>query len=244
MTKTIYVAGYPKSGTTWLTRLLGDALDCPTGGSTPKQDKTEPATEGKDRPGEYIIRKGHFMLFEGKTDVTVPSPHKLAWKNLTEDEFVVFLVRDPRDIVVSGAHHWKVSPEVFLSWMCRGTNGVRLFGPWRRYINRWLDVNFTYFITSYELLKKDEMKVLISLFNAMSLPYDQDFVSEAVDRQEFAKRKRDIEKFGEHYPLGRTFNMRFMRKGVVGDWKTVFTEEMNKKAQKHFGTLLETFGYE
>lgn len=85
--KVIFVAGYPKSGNTWLTRLLGDALDCPTGGSMPQQDAVEIACEGNDRPGHYVIRKGHFVLLndDGPGQI-VPRPHRLAWKRLNDNK--------------------------------------------------------------------------------------------------------------------------------------------------------------
>jgi hypothetical protein len=60
--KVIYVCGHPKSGNTWLTRLLGSVLNSPTGGCMPSQDGKEIATEGQDRTGNYFIRKGHFTF--------------------------------------------------------------------------------------------------------------------------------------------------------------------------------------
>jgi len=127
--KVIYVCGHPKSGNTWLTRLLGSVLNSPTGGCMPSQDGKEIATEGQDRTGDYFIRKGHFT-FTDEGDCLVPSPHKMNLKYLTNEK-IVFIVRDPRDICVSGAYHWNTSPEDFLGRMIRGK--VANVGRWDDY---------------------------------------------------------------------------------------------------------------
>ena len=63
----IYVIGYPKSGTTWLTRMLGDLFECPTGASIAAADDSEIATEGADRVSDYVVRKGHFVFTEDES---------------------------------------------------------------------------------------------------------------------------------------------------------------------------------
>jgi len=87
----IHVIGYPKSGTTWVTRLLGDALNSPTGSGVCRHN-AEPATEGWDRPGPYFILKSHFSQVDRPAE-------------LTEQTKVLYVVRDYRDILVSSFFH-------------------------------------------------------------------------------------------------------------------------------------------
>jgi len=103
--RTIYVCSYPKSGGVWVARLLGDVLDSPVGAVYPPSDKSAIATEGLNRSGRYCIRHGHSTPMAGRFDgAVVPRLDQFAYENLT-DERIVFIVRDPRDIIVSGAYH-------------------------------------------------------------------------------------------------------------------------------------------
>ena len=88
----IHVVGYPKSGTTWLTRLIGDALDSPTGSGYALHDR-EPATEGWDRPGPYLVLKSHHSGYD--------LPDHLRPASGDRPAPVIYLVRDIRDVVVS-----------------------------------------------------------------------------------------------------------------------------------------------
>lgn len=240
---TVYVAGYPKSGTTWLTRLLGDALNCPTGGFTAEEDCKEIATEGQERCGKMVVRKGHFVLSNETNCMSVPRAHVLAWRCLTASDKVVHILRDPRDIVVSGAHHWKVSPETFLDWMIAGTNGVRHTGIWSEYILSWLQVEFPYFLTTYEKLHTDTYSTILALLQYLGSTYSTQHIKAVCVRQAFDVRKAHIQEYGDTYPRGQEFNLRFMRKGIVGDGVATLEPEMLQKIETVFGDLMLTQGY-
>jgi len=242
----IYVAGYPKSGTTWITRLLGDVLACRSGGSIPSEDKNEIATEYFGTNSEYFVRKGHFILNDRYSSNPVRKPHVMHWKGLDPElHKVVFVVRDPRDIAVSGAHHWKIPVYRFLENMISGTNGVRLFGPWHVYIDSWLSKreNVQFVSVRYEDMLEGS-HALASLL--LELGYDEHLqkVRNAYERQSFENRLRDIREVGDTYPLGKAFNLRFMRKGKAGDWRNHFTRSDAFNAETCFGDLLRRLGYE
>lgn len=242
----IYTCGFPKSGTTYLTRLLGDILNSPTGGCMPSEDAKEVATEGQDRPGPYIVRKGHFVLIDddgpGKV---VPRPHRLAWKRLTNEK-IVFLVRDPRDICVSGAYHWagacrdwKQSIEVFLERMIKGN--VAKCGRWDEYVSRWYSLDDE--ITDMDFAKYERLLVscefeIIKTLKWLNIEFEKKGILLAIKRQSFSTRKARI---GNDEKELRRNNM---RKGIVGDWKNHFTPEMNKRIWDEFGWMMERLGYE
>lgn len=242
----IFVSGYPKSGSTWLTRLLGDIFDSPTGGCMPEEDHKEIATEGQNRPGNYIIRKGHFVLIDNNTGPVVPRPHRLAWTRLT-DERIVFLVRDPRDICISGAYHWRQKPEAFLERMIKGN--VARCGRWDEYCNQYFETqSSSYMLTfgdclawvKYEDLLPRPLITLGELTQELELDFDL-FASrapQAIKRQSFKSRKAQI---GDDEKKLRRNNM---RKGITGDWKNHFTEQMNDRIWNEFGWMMERLGYE
>lgn len=210
----------------------------------PEEDAREVATEGQDRPGPYIVRKGHFVLTddEGQGPV-VPSPHRLAWKRLTDEE-IVFLVRDPRDICISGAWHWQVMPAAFLERMIKGD--VARCGRWDKYCEEWiynkahLMGEHCFVHTIYETLLSDTSFEVWSLLKWI-MPdrkiYKKRLV-QAIFRQSFTIRAVQI---GDNEQELRRNNM---RKGVAGDWRNHFTPAMNERIWNEFGWMMEKLGYE
>lgn len=242
---TIYVAGYPKSGNTWATRLLGEIIGCPTGGKDAVSDWTEIATEGKNRKSSYVVRKGHFIVDSSdEAPLIKPRSWRLRYKNLGMDK-IVFVVRDPRDIAVSGAHHWNVPVAGFLRNMITGTGGVRAFPPWDIYVADWLTSKCPIFVLQYEDLHKSRYRnKLRRLFDEyLHIDVTAKQMDDAWLKQSFEVKKADMEKHGHSYVFGKKYNLWFMRNGKSGDWKNHFTEKMLKDIRQKFGYIMELFGY-
>ncbi len=245
--QTIFVSAYPKSGSTWLTRLLADILNSPSAGCMPSEDRNEVATEGQGRPGPYIVRKGHFVLIDNDTGPVVPRPHRLAWRQLT-DEKVVFLVRDPRDICISGAHHWRQTPEKFLDRMIKGD--VARCGRWDEYVESWWYDKLNYFeleIVKYERLLNNPFQVLPTVIDLLGCAWNRVFLYEAIQRQSFSARRQKIYRNLDSIDPGssdKELRRNNMRKGIVGDWRNHFTPQMNDKIWDEFGWMIERLGYE
>lgn len=265
--QTIYIAAYVKSGSTWATRLLADVLDSPCGGCMPSEDSKEVATEGQDRPGPYIVRKGHFVLIDddGPGEV-VPRPHRLAWRRLTNEK-IVFLVRDPRDICVSGAWHWNKSTgekavKTFLDRMIAGD--VARCGRWDEYVRNWNNAitsvdcgavvklgNAKFNTVHYEGLVSNTTSWLFKIFFELNIQYSNDRVNGAIKRQSFQSRKGRIQKINREWELSemgysveQALRRNNMRKGIAGDWKNHFTPEMNERIWQEFGWVMERLGYD
>lgn len=85
----IWTLGQPRSGNTWLCRLLGDALDSPiaSGERFPSN-----ADEGEERPGPFVIRMRHY---------------KMVSTGFPNGQRLIHIIRDPRDMLVSVREYWK-----------------------------------------------------------------------------------------------------------------------------------------
>ncbi len=117
---TVYVFSYPKCGGTWLARLLGDVLDSPVGAAYPSQSHLCIAAEGQDRQGGYYIRHGHSEPAQSKGGgKVIPRMGVFCWREVTREK-VIFMQRDPRDVLVSVAHHWGLSQRRALDCMAHG----------------------------------------------------------------------------------------------------------------------------
>lgn len=236
--RTIYVAGYPRSGTTWLTRLLGDILNCPTGGTLPEYDRTEPAMEGRDRPGPFVVRKGHFELVDEPGPV-VPRPHFLNYKKLANED-VVFITRDMRDIICSVRHYWNMSSiAATIHNMAEGI-GVRNYG---RYMNTWLATDFDFVKTDYVALWNDARGEIVRIVEALGERVDMERLPGILERQSFGARKKHAELFGDTLPLGKAYHVRFYRRGGIDGWREQFTRRDGKLCQQHFGSIMAELGY-
>lgn len=234
----IYVAGHPRSGTTWLTRLLGDALNCPTGGTLPEYDRTEPATEGQGRPGPFVVRKGHFELIDESGPV-VPRPHFLNYKRL-DGEGVVFIRRDTRDVICSVRHYWQMPDiETAIVNMAKGTT-VRNYA---RYMNAWLAATFDFVETDYAALWNDTEGEITRIVEELGERADAKRMPGVLERQSFEARKRHAEQFGDTLPLGKAYHIRFYRRGGPGGWKEQFSRRDGRLCQQYFGNIMTTLGY-
>jgi Sulfotransferase domain len=92
--KNIIIVGYPKSGCTWATRLVAELVGCPVAGFWPVGEK-DIAIEGENRISEFRCYKAHHQLAELQIDPN------------DRNNRVVYVLRDPRDIAISGAHYFE-----------------------------------------------------------------------------------------------------------------------------------------
>lgn len=245
MSQTIYVAGYPKSGSVFLTRLLGDVLDSPTGAYWARHDHKDIATSGKHRKGPYVVRRGHFTLVDQHSEVPVPAPHRLAWRGL-KDERLIHIFRDPRDIAVSAFHYFGEGETLnqMVQNMIRGQGPFRSVGPWNDYMWSWLHANLLTFHVKYEILVRDPYSCMLDAidFFEMATPPGA-HIQAACKRQSFGAMKNRLTRSKKKMPLGKDLNLRHMRKGQPGDWKNHFSREDAKMMAGRFNILMKKLGY-
>ncbi len=239
----IIVSGYPKSGNTWFTRLLADVLNCPAGSSHPSEDQKEIASEGWNRPAPYVVRKGHYRLDYNRQLLAadnnpIPYAHVLIPDRLTSER-LIFVVRDPRDIIVSACHHWKrKSRQEVIDLVCFG--GLAKLPGWNTYLEQWQQIKNVKW-TSYESLSNNPLNEVLSLL--AGLDYDKARLLPAIGRQEFDQRTKQIELDGGNLYLGKAYNLRFMRKGIIGDYKNFLTDKEQEQIWDRLGGMMIRMGY-
>lgn len=97
MKNRIIICGYPKSGNTWLTRLTAEIINCPVIGFWCEPFNHEEAIEGLDRDSNYECFKAHHNLHDMN--------YTLKYYG-NDREKIIYIVRDPRDVIVSAYHHF------------------------------------------------------------------------------------------------------------------------------------------
>jgi len=91
--KNIIIVGYPKSGCTWIARLTAELVNCPVAGFWPSC-VNEIGCEGSRRDSEYRCFKAHHQF------------QNLDLQRRKGKCFIIYVMRDPRDIAVSGSRYF------------------------------------------------------------------------------------------------------------------------------------------
>jgi len=113
--KKIVVVGYPKSGCTWATRLVAELVGCPVAGFW-QSDKKEIAVEGEHRVSDFRCYKSHHQLRE------------LGLRPDDPDVWLIYVLRDPRDIAISAANYFQFDRFPILTALFRSVRrGEKLY---------------------------------------------------------------------------------------------------------------------
>lgn len=274
--KKIYVVGYPKSGNTWVVRLLSDVLNypvCPTDVTGALEIASEINQHISENPeNTYEITKLHFL------------PQRFFKEAKDSPIRVVYIYRDFRDIVVSSFFYWNQCSEVnlkiksFLSLLCSGPIALlrycrsrrRLFyytedlcsgridwfkqytGTWSQHLKKWRDVSLKrsglkIVFVAYEELLNETPSTVLKIIRDLHLPKPSaKRLQNAIERQSFKTLKSYFLTLPDNadVPFGKKFNLKFLRKGISGDWKIFLSRRMAKTIQAYHGEMLFELGYE
>ncbi|WP_269523374.1 sulfotransferase domain-containing protein [Coraliomargarita parva] len=105
----ILICGYPKSGNTWLTRLTAEIVGCPVSGYWDHPNANEIGIEGQERVSSFECYKAHHSY-----DALMETLQRIG----NGQEKIIYIWRDPRDVVVSATHYFKpqlkpLDPRIF-----------------------------------------------------------------------------------------------------------------------------------
>ena len=249
----IVVVGYPKSGTTWVTRLTAQLLDAPIKGYWREPATPEIAVEGTARVSGFEVFKSHHTYREIRDDVELRD--------------IVYVVRDVRDVAVSGACYFAFRPRQMLARLAfslrkrvGGATGrlqdhrhrlrqmLRVLAdgdirpspwcaqPWDRHIAAF--VNARAFIVRYEDLLATPERECSRLLHHLGVDSSCAHIRAAVAAQSFASAKR---RFVEGGDLRRA---RFLREGRSGGWTSELSAEQSAFCRLRFGLVLSQLDYE
>lgn len=231
----ICLVAYPKSGNNFLLFLTAMLL---------YRKKIDWATKGD--------------IVQNVTDEPIenlPFPH-LVWSHESYDSTypkVIYLVRDPRDIVISYYyHHLKYTGEKisFSEFFDRSLKGNIWPGRWDSNIESWLDnqekVKNGFLLVKYEDLLQETAKEAHRIMNFLNLDRTEQEVNEAVNWASFDNMKALEQKQQSHLNGDSPYvnkNMPFVREGKVNKWKSVLSKEQQQQINQTFDKTLTRLGY-
>ena len=179
-------------------------------------------------------------------------PISLLPDNLLDTCKVIYVARNIKDAAVSRYHHLKLSPGLQQDFThfarCFLKNDIK-FNPFIPHIlEAWEKREHSnMFFTTYEEMKTDLKKVAVKLATFLRGP------SYSLSKSSMDKLLRavDIESFRRNVFLNKDKEVPaddkgngFIRKGIIGDWKNYFDEEMNKEWDPYIHKQLSGSNYE
>ncbi|XP_040181586.1 sulfotransferase 2B1-like isoform X1 [Rana temporaria] len=229
----VYIVTYPKSGTNWMIEILsliktnGDPTWC---NSVP-----------------IWLRSPWFETLEGQSqikDVTPPRVltshlplHIFAKSFFTSKAKIIYVMRNPKDILVSLFHFSKINylykdPESFQEFFEDFLQGNVLYSSWFDHVKGWMQMktNKNFFYITYEELHQDLRGSVVKIFDFLGKELHETQTDLVVKNTSFKVMKEN--KMSNYSLLPQDFidqtKGSFMRKGITGDWKSHFTVAQNE----------------
>jgi hypothetical protein len=174
----------------------------------------------------------------------------------------IYIVRDPRDVIVSFAQHRSISIEKAEYTMFDSTAyefpereknpdlALRtLLGSWSDHYNSWTKNNKNLLFIKYENLiknKKSELSRIIKFVNNyIKIPTSETKINNCINSTTFESMKKYEEKglFEENSFDKNDKKIKFFNYGKEGNWKSVLSKELVLNIEKKFQKEMKELGY-
>lgn len=223
----VIVAGYPKSGNTWLARVVAEAIGCPVLGYAGLKEHGEIAMEGLERASRTYVLKSH---------------HTREMLDLVchPDLRILTVVRDPRDIAVSGKHYFfkglTDAEHKMVQTMTNRAGGARWDRrSWSEYVDPFLDPRIP--AVRYEDMLRAPAETLQLLFRKACIPVDPAKLAAAIENQSFEKA---CQRFSTEQDPAK---LQHMRQGRAGAYRHELSQESRQRLTRALAPTMVDLNY-
>ena len=274
----IWIASYPKSGNTWIRSILSALLYTQDGlfdfGLLPKIDQFEKLENfkfiqninnsdfkklnkmnivskyWKEAQERIISEKAVFF----KTHSSNYNYNKLNYANLNKTRGCIYIIRDPRDVVISYSKFIGHSIDETINYML-GSNrqiwnqnktiGI-ILSRWDFHVASWLNLDAPKMFIKYEDLLNNTKIILTELTNFMQttlkiqININKTKIDNVIKTTSFDILKKKEEKDGFNEASKKS---RFFRSGKSQQWKNTLNLDQVKLLEKEFSQYMKKFNY-
>ena len=243
------IVSYPKSGRTWLQKMIIEAI-CLERGIKEKINDITKLSEMADLPLILSTHAGSSWEEHIQDENTVSVDD---WSKYSHAK-VVFLYRDPRDILVSQYHHI-VNRTGYMTFHKDYVIDNKNVGLLKiiNFMNKWLknsDAHSDKIMSlSYETMRQDTETDLARLFEFWDIPVSPENIKQAIENCTLDKmRQKEKENADSPWMVtkkGAGSNAFHSRKGMIGEYLEFFSEDqVDQINDKINGKLDARFGYD
>lgn len=225
----VFIAGYPKSGNTWMQNLIAGLLFGIDGHYLPDQLTQELVP---DVHSKKVYKKFYKSTFF-KT-------HELPKSHMKR---VIHLVRDGRDVMAS---YYAMNKAVGINCTLEEMiiHGQHLYiSTWAQHTREWIRNPYSaeILVVKYEDLLKDTFNQLQRILEFTDINRPDDLINRTICGNNFSEMKRKEKEFGwkeEWRPRGE-----FIRLGKIGSYKEEIPLDLIRHFEKNCHTELKYFSY-
>lgn len=271
-----WIASYPKSGNTWVRAFL-----CSYFSSSHKKFDFNILKNIPTFPHHFeiaFLRKkyknfnfnnlaAHWDEFQKilinknikflKTHNALVNFNGYDFTNLNNTIGVIYIIRDPRDVLISYANHQNMTYEKMFFQMKNNNNFEKtndykdrtLLSSWKNHYNSWKSFPKNYLLIRYEDLLSDPIKYFSKIIKHLNQIYglkvDQKKIEKSVSEVKFENLKKiELEKtFFENPSQNIKEGKNFFRQGKGGQWKGSLKEELINNIVQEFSKEMRENNY-
>jgi len=285
-----WIASYPKSGNTLLRSILSSIFFTDDGLFNFKLLKNIPIIEStinlnfikKNNLKDYdnlhkleILSKywekiqskenlgfnGDFLFVKTHHALTEVFNNSFTSESCTRG--IIYIVRDPRDVVVSYAHHYNSSIEnsikdilntkSAIAWQDKQNiflnkkKPLTILSSWNFNCESWIENPFKcpILILKYENMISNKMKIIKELIDFFHKNFNFEFnnldkkIDNIIQSTDFDLLKKNEARFGFSEAVGK----KFFRKGASNQWENILSKKQVYNIEKNFYPLMRKLGY-
>jgi len=236
-----FLVSYPRSGNTWVRFLIANLM-------SPETPVT--FTNIEDRiPDVYKNRRRQLDR--------VARPRLLKSHEYFDPRYksVIYIVRDPRDVVVS-YYHYQLKARFIEDgfpldrYVTRFVSGeVDPYGSWGEHVASWLATRHErreFLLLRYEDILDGAARELDRVASFLNVRRTPEQLAEAVERSSVDRLRMLEARESDEWVTtrGTRKDIPFIRTGARGGWRSVLSEHAVAQIESWWGPLMNTLGYD
>ncbi len=204
--------------------------------------------------GDFIFIKTHHALIEFLNN---------SFTSRSSTRGLIYVVRDPRDVVISFAHHYNISIDKSIDTVINKNYKIEWQDPnnifsskkkpftflssWDFHYESWVENPFgcPQLLIKYEEMISDKFSIINNLIKFFENNYNFKFsnidikIKNIIESTDFQLLKKNEQKYG----FSEAVNNKFFNIGTKNQWENKLTKDQILKVEKRFYKLMKKLGY-
>ena len=237
-----FIVSYPRSGNTWTRFLLANLLHPEEAATFLNIERWVPDAEAQSNRYLKKTRRPRYIKTHEYFDHRYPS--------------VIYIVRDPRDVVISYYHFQRKYGHVADSYPLQAfvldfvSGRVSAgWGSWGENVGSWIGSRLgsgRFLLLRYEDLISQPAAEIERLCQFLGIKPTQSLVAQTIERSSAQQMKELEKKQGEQWvsTKGKRSDIPFVRSASSGGWKALLPPESIMPIESAWGDLMSRLGYQ